>query len=399
VTGRALASAAMAAAFLARAAGVPGPLPRGAAPAPAAVPDKAARPPEPLPRAPEGSAREAAREMMRRGRTGEAIELLSEAVSKNPSDGGALSDLIQAYLTNGDLEFAELYLQQAVSTTSRVNPAASAYRSIGDAFAARQRLEGAIAAWEFAAHLGDRSPDLAAAIDRARAEMSLRGVERVRVSDRFVIHTDVAIPEDVAARIEEHLTRELDRLSVTFPSSERLAGHIAIVYEGRAYFSLVSIPTWVSGVFDGKIRVSVEAPARWSPELAAVLSHELTHAYVRAVSHGRAPAWLHEGLAQWFQGERIPLAEMKSWFAGRRVRGMEELETIMSSRPDRLTSRDLYAEALGLVEHWIDEHGPWTMACVLSDLGGGATVEEALTRETGRSPAELVARWKRAARL
>ena len=38
-------------------------------------------------------------------------------------------------------------------------------------------------------------------------------------------------------------------------------------------------------------------------EQELLLSHELAHAFIRQASGGRAPGWLHEGLAQWAEGQ------------------------------------------------------------------------------------------------
>jgi tetratricopeptide (TPR) repeat protein len=339
-----------------------------------------------------------AEELSKAGDVPEAIELLSEALGRDPGNGVALADLILAYLRNGDAEFADFYLDQAVSTTMRVNPPASAYATIGDAFAAQHLVDEALTAWEHFRRLGGSDPSVDQKIERARKEQSVRQPQRVRASDKLVVYTDASIPADVAEKIETHLLRESDRLVTLLPSAERLPLQVAIVYEGRAYFSLVSIPNWVSGVFDGKIRVSVEAPARWKPELAAVLSHELMHAYLRAVSRGRAPAWLHEGLAQWFQGERIPSAGLKEFFARRRIRSLDEMEAALARRPDRETAREAYVEALGLVEFLTDGRGAGTIACIVADLAEDVPMESALTREAGLTPAELVAGWKKSLR-
>jgi len=37
-------------------------------------------------------------------------------------------------------------------------------------------------------------------------------------------------------------------------------------------------------------------------ELAQVLRHELTHSFIQQITHGRAPQWLHEGIAQVEEG-------------------------------------------------------------------------------------------------
>jgi hypothetical protein len=83
---------------------------------------------------------------------------------------------------------------------------------------------------------------------------------------------------------------------------------------------------WSAGVYDGRIRVSLQD---WSHTRTTV-SHELVHACL--ASTGEWPAWLHEGLAQKLAGQtasralpkRLPvailpkLAQMNRTFAGMR---------------------------------------------------------------------------------
>ncbi|MEP7131612.1 MAG: hypothetical protein ABI914_00510 [Acidobacteriota bacterium] len=220
--------------------------------------------------------------------------------------------------------------------------------------------------------------------------------QRVRTSDRLSLYTDASIEDSVATRVEEHLESELAKLAAFFSSPDDVGTHVVILYEGRAYFSLVSIPKWVSGIFDGKIRVSIESPARWSNELAGVLSHELAHSYLRSVSRGHAPAWLHEGLGQWFQAQRIPRGELRQWFARHEVLSLEQMDALLVRRTDRERTRDVYLEAFGLTEFLIDEKGPGVIACLVRDLADGVSFHEALRRETGLSPRDLVSHWKRA---
>src|SRR5229473_8651174 len=59
--------------------------------------------------------------------------------------------------------------------------------------------------------------------------------------------------------------------------------------------------------------------------LPIFLAHELAHAFVRRASRDRAPAWLHEGLAQWWEGKRLLPAELRAALAGRPFRTFPEI--------------------------------------------------------------------------
>jgi tetratricopeptide (TPR) repeat protein len=335
-------------------------------------------------------------EFVRDGRFPEAIELFSEALGYDPESGDALSELIIAYLHNGDVEFADFYLEQATAGGVSRSSTPDRYRTIGDLFASLHRLEEAVSAWDSFRRLGGSDPALDARLDRARRELSIRQPQRVRTSDRLLLYTDASISEAVTDRVEEHLEAELETLRRFFASDEQVDTQVVVLYDGRGYFSLVSIPTWVSGVFDGKIRVSLESPARWSAELAGVLSHELAHSYLRAVSRGRAPAWLHEGLGQWFAGERLPRRDLGSWFSRQKVRSIGEMDAFLAHRTDREGARDVYLEALGLTQFLIEERGTGAVRCLVADLGAGIPFEEAVRRQTAWTGEQLVSHWKAA---
>jgi hypothetical protein len=172
------------------------------------------------------------------------------------------------------------------------------------------------------------------------------------------------------------------------------ATQIVLLYARRSYFALVSVPDWVSGVFDGKIRIAMDPDGGFTPALAGVLSHELAHALVRASSRDHAPGWLHEGLAQWWEGKRIARAEFRAIFRGSAPLSLASMEGNLARRGDRAAARNNYIEALGVVEYLMQERGPGAVACVVQDLGDGISIDEALRRETGLSSEELVSRWR-----
>lgn len=60
-------------------------------------------------------------------------------------------------------------------------------------------------------------------------------------------------------------------------------------------------PEWVAAVFDGKLRVPVNLMA-YREVYRPVLFHELTHSFVRAMTHANVPCWMNEGIAQVVDG-------------------------------------------------------------------------------------------------
>jgi hypothetical protein len=348
------------------------------------------------PSASESAARrlEIAAEYVRRGETAQAVEVLGEAAARDPDNGEVLARLTLLHLARGDVEFARTTLDEAAARTDlRLGPPAL-WNDAAEKFAADHRGEDAIAAWELIESRGAAGPEVSAKLARARRELAATPGQRLRQGDRFTIWADAEIGEDVVVLAEAHLEAESARLHDFFGGPPLPAPQIVILYSGRRFFSLVSVPEWVSGVFDGKIRVSLEAPRGFTPEVSAVLSHELAHAWIRFLSNDRAPAWLHEGLAQWLEGRRLPRRDLKAAFASSATPSLEQVEIRLTHRGDFAVSRTSYLEALGLVEYLASARGEGALVCLVRDLGEGAELKTALGRETGLTASELVSRWK-----
>lgn len=78
-----------------------------------------------------------------------------------------------------------------------------------------------------------------------------------------------------------------------------------VLYTDKEFYDLTGFPPWIGGVYDGKIHLPL-ANANPDDEIfKKVIKHELTHAILHQATKGRCPTWLHEGLAQYFEGEKI----------------------------------------------------------------------------------------------
>lgn len=77
------------------------------------------------------------------------------------------------------------------------------------------------------------------------------------------------------------------------------------------------------------------------------VSHEYTHAVVAALSSGRAPGWLDEGLAQWIEGEENPILKpaLYEWLSENDPIPLERLQGGFTKLPTR-TVPAAYAQSL-----------------------------------------------------
>jgi tetratricopeptide (TPR) repeat protein len=333
---------------------------------------------------------------LEKGDSGRAVELLEEAYGWDDENGLVLALLTLAYVRRGDFPFARFYLDLAEQRAPRAPP--QAYEILGEVYYSLNRLEDAIVAWEHFQRLGGETPATLRRLSKVRQELALASGQRHLEAEKFSFFWDPSIParfvEEIAERIGATYGQQSEFFGTDLPEAQ-----IIVLYGGRSYFSLVSVPDWVSGLFDGKIRVSVDPDGGVTPELSAVLAHELAHAFIRHASADRAPGWLHEGVAQWWEGKRIARYEIRNDFRGRTPYTLSEMEGNLAGHSDRTAARTNYVEALSLVEYLTERHGSGAVACLIRGLGAGRTFAESLRAETGLTPDELFRKWKEWARL
>jgi hypothetical protein len=158
-----------------------------------------------------------------------------------------------------------------------------------------------------------------------------------------------------------------------------------ILYTDEAFADITRAPTWVGALNDGRIRVPVQGLSDVTPELARVLKHELTHSFVGQKSHGRAPTWLQEGIAQWMEGRRSSLTA-GALLDSTNQEGAQQIESLEGSWMGLSgnTAAFAYAWSLALVESIIDAGGVSDISRLLDRIASSRSAEAAL-RETLRS--------------
>lgn len=81
-----------------------------------------------------------------------------------------------------------------------------------------------------------------------------------------------------------------------------------VLYESSRYQGVGPRPEWVGAVFDGKLRIPVNV-MQHREIYRPMFFHELTHAFVRAMTRYNVPLWVNEGIAQVIDGSRTGMAK------------------------------------------------------------------------------------------
>ena len=70
-------------------------------------------------------------------------------------------------------------------------------------------------------------------------------------------------------------------------------------------------PEWTNALFfKDTIIIPVKSDRSNADDLIRSVRHEFTHAIIHALSDGSCPGWLDEGMAQYMEGETLPLVQM-----------------------------------------------------------------------------------------
>ena len=321
---------------------------------------------------------------LREGRPDEAALLFGQGLTETPDDPALLKGLGLAAVHAGRPDDAFAPLERAVR--AEYDP--------------EVRL--------LLAHLHDRRDDPAPAISNLRvvlerepthaaARRLLEKVEREQraeagfqrdVTPRFVVKYAGTHDPDASRAIIAHLDAAAERVGRMLAYSPRERTTV-VLYEHHEFRGVTRAHSWASGLFDGKIRLLIGASRPPAREVERLVVHEYAHAAIHDLSRGRAPRWLHEGLAQILEGATAdPMLQIPG---GLTLAGVEAL----AGEPDPLRARTGYDISLWLVSDLLDRGGIESLQELLRRLGAGESIAEAIPRVYGLRLAELESQWRR----
>lgn len=183
-------------------------------------------------------------------------------------------------------------------------------------------------------------------------------------------------------------------LEVAYDSISNLFGFMpenkigVVLYEAKNYQGVGERPDWVAAVFDGKLRVPVNMMA-YREVYRPVLFHELTHAFVRAMTRAQVPLWMNEGIAQVIGASK---REMERPSGG--APSLKSLTEPFVNESNTATAIKLYWYSLRMVENVLSRGGGGVdafrkFANCLQDLRKLKT-DEALQKYFGTTSKELL---------
>jgi tetratricopeptide (TPR) repeat protein len=252
---------------------------------------------------------------LRAGNGDRAEALFARALTLRPNDPVLVLGSGVAAQAQGHHREAILRLQRALDLEPSLTVAS---QLLGQIAYDEGEVDLAIRTNEKALKYAPNDASLASKLEAWRREAGVHHTFEERRYDRFRVMFEGRAEESLAAQATTVLTSAFWRIGEKlgeYPSNTI----VAILYTEKQFRDITRAPEWSGGQYDGRIRIPA-AGASQTPELfARVLTHELTHAVVASIAPRGVPAWLNEGMAQYFDGTDPQAARRRMKALGRPV--------------------------------------------------------------------------------
>ncbi|MBI3621354.1 MAG: tetratricopeptide repeat protein [Nitrospirae bacterium] len=228
----------------------------------------------------------------------EAIRQFRTAIEYERTEASLYAGLGAAYqLRRESSKAIEAYRAAVALDPTRVE----LYEQLADLLYQRNQMDDAIALLTSGIQRV-REPDrLSALLAKMTREQSLQNRFLQTGTRHFLLQFDGGENREMAYQILDLLElayRDVGQAFGIFPDEEITV----ILYNNEQFRDVTQTPAWTNGVYDGKIRLPSGGTVPDRSLLARVLYHEYTHVIVHELSENRAPTWLNEGLAVYFEG-------------------------------------------------------------------------------------------------
>jgi len=311
---------------------------------------------------------------MARGDLEHALTDARAAVLYAPEDPAMLLDLAYVYLRRSEFKQSLEYVERAKRYAPK-NP--DVYKLEGWTYYGLNRPDQAVTEWKKSLALRP-DPDVQAALDKALRDKTEEENYRENESAHFQLKyngaAEPALAREVLHTLEGHYQQIESELNFSPPDPIGV-----VLYTSEGFADITRAPGWAGALNDGRIRVPVQGLSGVDSELSRVLRHELTHSFIQQKTHGRAPTWIQEGVAQWMEGKRSDesAAVLLQVYDAGQAAPLSQLEGSWMRLPGPMANY-AYAWALANIEYIVQTQGMGDVERILDRLATGNTTEQAV---------------------
>jgi hypothetical protein len=228
------------------------------------------------------------------------------------------------------------------------------------------------------------------------AERGADGKFEKRVSSHFVLYQDVDIDQTGGLRGSRRFEQQLlDELERAYQQLDRFLGLRpprridVVVYDPGVFDASFGglFRFQAAGFYHGVIRV--RGDTQLTVQLGRILHHELVHAAFDAAAPSLVlPAWINEGVAEWFEARtlskrRLSSGELGYLLQARRQGALLPLSTLSAPSFAGLSGHAAglaYLQSYGMIEHLARRHGDRALREFCEAVVRSRDVERSLRR-------------------
>lgn len=338
------------------------------------------------------------------GNYGDALYHYETAHYENPDDLTTLGKAAMAAQKSMNYDKALRYFEQI----NQISP--NNFHIIISMGVCRYELKDyyeAVSQWEHALDLASNDADRNVAMDllrRGREMLATTGDGSTDVSQKFVIHYAGDSQRDLGDvtfdLLEEIFFQVTD--SLRFYPDVRIN---VLFFLTEDYYKINK--EWSAGAAQGiRIMIPLKSGYKSQDYIRGLLAHEFTHTLVNLRTNNRCPVWLNEGLAQYqeFMASYGDPTTIRPDFESIYRRDYVESQNIVRinqvTRNLRSSAREdivkAYITSYLAVRYLAEYYGEQSFDEILTSLGQGDSINEALNKATGRELDEFeeqLVRW------
>lgn len=320
-----------------------------------------------------------------------AIELEKDNIHYKENLANIISSLAEKYYKDGEYDIAIRQLTESLALLPKHIPS---LLLLGQIHYQMQELEKAQNVWERAYKYDPHNSELKQMLSRLKNEKLIETDLKQLDAYYFDIRFDKTVIDEEIYDVRYDLRdayRDVGRDFNYYPQHKIPV----ILYAQEDFQKLRQTPDWVSGIYDGKIRLPIKNNGFSITELKKIIWHEYTHAVVFDLTDGRCPTWLNEGLAKYeeLKQEKPDLTILKKAINENYCVPINKLESSFSLKNDPEKLNIAYLEAYSFIDFILNRWSFYLIKDILSHLKQGKSLEEAFYEETGRSMNKLNKDW------
>lgn len=326
-----------------------------------------------------------------------AMEHYENALFKKPDDEQLIGKAAITALQQMQYEKAIAWFEKILTTKP---DAFFVLYSLGRCHFELKHFEDAIEYWEKALKIVKDEREKAAvesALNQAREMMASTGDSTKEESQRFVIHFAGESQQDLGDVTFEVLEEIFFQVTDSLNFSPDVKINV-VFFLTEDYYKVSR--EWSAASAQGiQIMVPLKSGYKSADYVKGLLAHEFTHTIVHLKTNNRCPLWLNEGVAQYQEFTAAygsadvmrPDYEsiMQKEFVDKQgVVNLNQVPSLMGGS-SRLDVSKAYIASYLAVRCMAEFYGEQSLDSVLSALGRGKNIDEAMTEATGKSMKEF----------